>query len=58
MKPLASTDPRPLRADRAARVHVTRYHGPSRGRTILLGLLAAAALWAAILIPAMLSAGS
>ena len=47
-----------MRADRAARVHVTRYHGPSRGRTILLGLLAAAALWAAILIPAMLSAGS
>jgi MYXO-CTERM domain-containing protein len=47
-----------LRADRAARIHVAGNDGPSRRRTILLGLLAAAALWAAILIPAVLSAGS
>jgi hypothetical protein len=57
MKMLASTDPRTLRADRAVRVHVARDEGSSRG-TIVLGLLAAAALWAAILIPAVLSAGS
>lgn len=53
-----SNDPRALRADGRVRIDVARDEGASRARTIALALLAAAALWAAILIPAVLFAGN